>query len=50
MNDVFLDTVGMIAVWDDTDQWHVAADAVYQGLLGQSRGLVRRAKGGQSRL
>jgi len=22
MNDAFLDTVGMIAVWDDTDQWH----------------------------
>jgi hypothetical protein len=25
MNRVFLDTVGMIAVWDDTDQWHAAA-------------------------
>ncbi len=23
MNGVFLDTVGMIAVWDDTDQWQV---------------------------
>ena len=40
MNQVFLDTVGMIAVWDDTDQWHVAARAAYGALLGQGRRLV----------
>ncbi len=40
MKDVFLDTVGMIAVWDDTDQWHAAAKAAYEGLLGQGRRLV----------
>ena len=27
MNPVFLDTVGMIAVWDDNDQWHAGAKA-----------------------
>jgi predicted nucleic acid-binding protein len=40
MNQVFLDTVGMIAVWDDTDQWHVAAHAAYRALLGEGRRLV----------
>jgi predicted nucleic acid-binding protein len=40
MKDVFLDTVGMIAVWDDTDQWHAAAKAAYFRLLGESRRLV----------
>lgn len=35
MNDVFLDTVGLIAVWDVADQWHAAADAAYQALLTQ---------------
>jgi hypothetical protein len=25
MKDVFLDTVGMIAVWDNSDQWHADA-------------------------
>ncbi|HVC92870.1 MAG TPA: PIN domain-containing protein [Pirellulales bacterium] len=40
MNEVFLDTVGMIAVWDDTDQWHSAAKAAYALLLSQERRLV----------
>lgn len=40
MNHVFLDTVGMIAVWDNTDQWHAAAHAVYRALLAQGRLLV----------
>jgi len=40
MNQVFLDTVGMIAVWDDTDQWHAAAKAAYERLLIQGRRLV----------
>lgn len=40
MNQVFLDTVGMIAVWDDTDQWHAAARAAYRALLAQGRRLV----------
>jgi uncharacterized protein len=40
MKDVFLDTVGMIAVWDDTDQWHVAAKAAYEHLQIQGRRLI----------
>jgi hypothetical protein len=40
MNDVFLDTVGLLAVWDRSDQWHTAADTAYQDLLRQGRRLV----------
>ena len=40
MNDVFVDTVGLIAVWDIRDQWHAAAEAAYQELLEQGRRLV----------
>ena len=40
MNRVFLDTVGIIAVWDDTDQWHAAAHAAYRALLAKGRRLV----------
>jgi predicted nucleic acid-binding protein len=40
MTDVFLDTVGIIAIWDEADQWHVAADAAYRRLLVEGRRLV----------
>lgn len=40
MNDAFLDTVGLIAVWDTADQWHAAAEAAYRRLLSQGRRLV----------
>lgn len=30
---VFLDTVGLIAVWDISDQWHVDAESAFQNLL-----------------
>jgi predicted nucleic acid-binding protein len=40
MTPVFLDTVGLIAVWDTADQWHAAADAAHQALLMQARTLV----------
>ncbi|MSR56327.1 MAG: PIN domain-containing protein [Planctomycetaceae bacterium] len=30
MRTVFLDTVGLIAVWSRRDQWHTAADSVYR--------------------
>jgi predicted nucleic acid-binding protein len=40
MKQVFLDTVGMIALWDETDQWHVAARAAYGALLAEGRHLV----------
>jgi len=40
MNAVFLDTVGMIAVWDVADQWHGAAEPAYHKLLAQGRPLM----------
>jgi predicted nucleic acid-binding protein len=40
MTDVFLDTVGLIAVWDTSDQWHAPADAAYRNLLSGGRRLV----------
>lgn len=30
---VFLDTVGLIAVWDESDQWHQAAKECFSSLL-----------------
>jgi predicted nucleic acid-binding protein len=40
MKGVFLDTVGMLAVWDDTDQWHNAAQIAYKRLLSDGRPLL----------
>jgi hypothetical protein len=33
MSDVFMDTVGMLAVWNLSDQWHQTADAAFRGIL-----------------
>ena len=32
MRTVFLDTVGLIALWNRSDQWHAAAASAYQRL------------------
>src|SRR5947207_3431791 len=40
MSDVFLDTVGLIAIWDVRDQWHAIADVAYQKLVLHGRRLV----------
>lgn len=40
MNPVFLDTVGMIAAWDKTDQWPLAAEPVFLHLVGSGRRLL----------
>ena len=40
MKPEFLDSVGLLAVWDASDQWHAAADAVYRVLLAQGRPLI----------
>jgi predicted nucleic acid-binding protein len=32
MTDVFLDSVGLIAIWNSADQWHGAASAAYDSL------------------
>jgi uncharacterized protein len=37
---VFLDTVGLIAVWDESDQWHVDAEAAFKEILATDRTLV----------
>ena len=33
MRPVFLDTVGLVAVWNERDQWHPAASGVFARLL-----------------
>lgn len=33
MNSAMLDTVGLIAVWDEDDQWHDPASRVYHQLI-----------------
>jgi predicted nucleic acid-binding protein len=33
MTPVFLDTVGILALWDESDQWHSDADAAFQKLV-----------------
>jgi predicted nucleic acid-binding protein len=40
MKPAFLDTVGLLAVWDITDQWHAAADAAYQALMERGQPLL----------
>jgi predicted nucleic acid-binding protein len=40
MSAVFLDTVGLIAVWDTSDQWHSAAEVAYRRLLALGRRLA----------
>lgn len=40
MTPVFLDTVGMIAVWDSADQWHAAAHPVFEELVRTGRMMV----------
>jgi predicted nucleic acid-binding protein len=37
---IFLDTVGLIAVWDESDQWHAAASAAYAGVLARREPVV----------
>lgn len=40
MNTVFLDSVGILAILDEDDQWHPAAAAAYTLLLSSRRRLV----------
>ncbi len=40
MTPVFLDTVGLIAVWERADQWHAAALDVFRTLLRSGTPLV----------
>lgn len=40
MSDVFLDTVGLLALLDEADQWHADADAAYRSLKAAGRDFV----------
>lgn len=40
MRAVFLDTVGLLALWDVRDAWHGAAEAAYRRLLADRAPLV----------
>ena len=37
---VFLDTVGLLALWNRRDQWHTAASTVFDGLVADRTRLV----------
>ena len=40
MNAVFLDTVGLLALWNRSDQWHESAEAAFQSLLARRSPLL----------
>jgi uncharacterized protein len=40
MTPVFLDTVGLLALWDGSDQWHVPAEAAYQRIVSSRQPVV----------
>ncbi|MBO0700486.1 MAG: type II toxin-antitoxin system VapC family toxin [Zavarzinella sp.] len=40
MTPVFLDTVGLIALWDEDNQWHEPANTAFDRLTQQTRVLV----------
>jgi predicted nucleic acid-binding protein len=40
MNAVFLDTAGMLALWDDRDQWHSRGEKAFQALMADRTRLV----------
>ncbi len=42
---VFLDTVGLIALWDTDDQWHAAAESAYKRIVSQRQSTVREYRG-----
>lgn len=40
MNQVFLDTVGLVALWNTAHQWHVAADRAFAQILARRQPTV----------
>jgi len=40
MKTVFLDTVGLVAVWDEADQWHTAAEGAFAQIMAERRPFV----------
>ncbi len=37
MTAVFFDTVGLLAAWDTSDQWHLAAERAYNQIVSERR-------------
>lgn len=37
MRTVLLDTVGLLAIWDEDDQWHSAAEPAFRQLMTERR-------------
>ena len=40
MKPVLLDTVGLIAIWDEADQWHAVATPVFDALQSERRSML----------
>jgi uncharacterized protein len=40
MTPIFLDTVGLLAVWDTGDQWHEAAEVAYRQIVSARQPIV----------
>jgi len=40
MNPVFLDTVGLLALWNTSDQWHAAADQAFAQVLARRQPVI----------
>jgi len=40
MSAVFLDTVGLLALWDQADQWHAAAEAAFRQVQARRAAIV----------
>ena len=40
MRTVFLDTVGLLALWDESDQWHPAAQGAFERLREERTSLL----------
>lgn len=45
MTPVFLDTVGLLAPWDVSDQWHLAAESAFMPLVEEKSPLITTAYG-----
>lgn len=40
MNAVFLDTVGLLALWDEDDQWHPGAETAFRQIVHERARLI----------
>ena len=47
MTGVFLDTVGLLALWDMADQWHAAAEEALSRVLAQAPAVAIETTRGQ---